>query len=152
MRRVLLSKPVCATVLLFALYLIFGFFALPAIVKWQIEKQVPEKLGHPISVGEVRCNPLLLTFEVGDLVLSNTEGSPILSFKRLQIDFAMRSVVDQAWTFSLASLEAPVARLNFDKEGRHSFSALLERRRTGIAGFAFTAICGIQAFAERWSP
>ena len=117
----------CATVLLFALYLIFGFFALPAIVKWQIEKQVPEKLGHPISVGEVRCNPLLLTFEVGDLVLSNTEGSPILSFKRLQIDFAMRSVVDQAWTFSLASLEAPVARLNFDKEGRHSFSALLER-------------------------
>ncbi|MBK9028368.1 MAG: hypothetical protein IPN98_11210 [Propionivibrio sp.] len=28
---------------------------------------------------------------------------------------------------SLASLEAPVARLNFDKEGRHSFSALLER-------------------------
>ena len=76
----------CATVLLFALYLIFGFFALPAIVKWQIEKQVPEKLGHPISVGEVRCNPLLLTFEVGDLVLSNTEGSPILSFKRLQID------------------------------------------------------------------
>ena len=63
MRRVLLSKPVCATVLLFALYLIFGFFALPAIVKWQIEKQVPEKLGHPISVGEVRCNPLLLTFE-----------------------------------------------------------------------------------------
>lgn len=116
-----------ATVLLFALYLVFGFFALPVIVKWQIEKQVPVKLGHPISVGEVHSNPLLLTFEVGDLVLSNTEGSPILSFKRLQIDFAIRSVLNRAWIFSQASLEAPVVRLNFDKAGRHNFRALLER-------------------------
>ena len=42
---------------LFAIYLLAGFFALPAIVKWQLEKQVSEKLGHRINIAEVRFNP-----------------------------------------------------------------------------------------------
>ena len=129
LRKFLLGVPFLTAVGLLALYLIFGFLALPAIVKWQIEKQVPEKLGHPISLGEVRFNPLVFKFEVGDLVLSDAEGRPMLGFKRLLVDFELRSVIDRAWTFAQATLEAPVLRVELNQDGRHNFTSMLERLR-----------------------
>ncbi|WP_291989071.1 DUF748 domain-containing protein [Candidatus Accumulibacter sp. ACC007] len=120
-------KPVIVAVLLFALYVLGGFFALPAIIKWQVEKQVPAQLGHPISVGDVRFNPLLFRFEVDDLALSDPDGQPLLGFKHLLVDFELRSVTDRAWTFAEARLEAPVVHLALDRNGRHNFAALLER-------------------------
>ncbi|MBN8515497.1 DUF748 domain-containing protein [Accumulibacter sp.] len=120
-------KPVIVAVLLFALYVLGGFFALPAIIKWQVEKQVPAQLGHPISVGDVRFNPLLFRFEVDDLALSDPDGQPLLGFKHLLVDFELRSVIDRAWTFAEARLEAPVVHLALDRNGRHNFAALIER-------------------------
>ena len=127
LRRILFSKPTIAAVVLFAMYLLGGYFALPAVVKWQLEKQVPAQLGHHISVGEVRFDPLTFRFEVGDLALADPDGRAMLGFKRLLVDFELRSVIDRAWTFAEATLEAPVLRLDLEKDGRHNFSALLDR-------------------------
>ncbi len=130
LRRIFLSWPIITAAGLFALYLTVGFFALPAIVKWQVEKQVPAKLGHQISVGAVRFNPLNFRFELDDLALADSGGSPMASFRRLLIDFELRSVIDRAWTFGVASVEAPVVLFSIDKKGRHNFAALLERLRS----------------------
>ncbi len=116
-----------SAVFLLALYLLGGFFALPAIVKWQVEKQVHAQLGHSISVGDMRFNPLLLRFEVDDLAFADPDGQPLLGFKRLLVDFELRSLIDRAWTFSEARLEAPVLHFALDKDGRHNFAPLLER-------------------------
>ncbi|WP_300317147.1 DUF748 domain-containing protein [Accumulibacter sp.] len=127
LRAFLASKLLIFAVALVALYLLGGFLALPAIVKWQVEKQVPAQLGHPISVGAVRFNPLLFRFEVDDLTLSDPQGEPMFGFRHLLVDFELRSVVDRAWTFAEARVEAPVLHLRLDKGGRHNFAALLER-------------------------
>ncbi len=129
LRRVLFSAPVIATAGLFALYLAGGFFVLPAILKWQVEKQVPERLGHRVSVGAVRFNPLVFRIEVDDLALSDPDGGPMLGFRRLLADFELRSVVDRAWVFSRVVLEAPVLRVDLAKDGEHNFSTFLERLR-----------------------
>ena len=109
------------------MYLLGGFLALPAIVKWQLEKQVPAQLGHTVSVGKVRFNPLLFRFEVDDLAFADPDGRPLLAFKRLLIDFELRSVIDRAWTFAEVRLEAPMLNFALDKDGRHKFASLLER-------------------------
>ncbi|HCZ14054.1 MAG TPA: hypothetical protein DHV85_05530, partial [Candidatus Accumulibacter sp.] len=127
LRQILSSVPVVTAVVLVALYLLGGFLALPAVVKWQVEKQVRAQLGYPISVGEVRFNPLTFRFEVDDLALTDPEGAPMLGFKRLLIDFELRSIVDGAWTFAEASVEAPLLNVTLDREGRHNFAALLDR-------------------------
>lgn len=114
---------------LFAIYLVCGFFVLPAVVKWQVEKQVTEKLGQRINIGEVHFNPFVLRFEAGDFVLSDPESGPLVSFKRLLVDFELRSAIDRAWTFAHLTLEAPVLRFDLDKEGRHNFTTLLKRLR-----------------------
>lgn len=129
LRKTLFSVPAYIVAGLVALYVVAGFFAVPALVKWQIEKQAPEKLGHRISVGEVRFNPLVFKLEIGDAVLSDADGRPMLAFKRLLADFELRSVIDRAWTFSRATLEAPDIHFTLGKEGRHTFSALLDRLR-----------------------
>ena len=120
-------KSVMITGLLLALYVLGGFFALPAIVKWQVEKQVSAQLGHSLSVGDVRFNPLLFRFEVEDLAFSDPDGQPLLGFKYLLVDFELRSLIDRAWTFAEVRLEAPVLHFAFDKDGRHNFAPLLER-------------------------
>lgn len=127
LRTILTSVPAITGVVLFVLYLLGGFFALPALVKWQVEKQVPGQLGHQIRVGDVRFNPLLFRFEVDDLALADPEGAPLLGFKRLLVDFELRSVIDRAWTFAEARIDAPILHLSVDKDGRHNFASLLER-------------------------
>ncbi len=128
LRKILFSVPVLAFVALFALYLLVGYFALPAAIKWQAEKQVHEKLAHRLRIAEVRFDPLTFEFEIRDLALSDAESRPMLSFQRLFVDFELRrSVIDRAWSFAAVVLDAPSLNFEFDKDGRHNFSALLER-------------------------
>lgn len=127
LRKIIFSVPVIAVTGLFALYLVGGFLALPAIVRWQIEQQVPEKLGHQIRISALRFDPLSFQLEADDLILSDPDGSPMVSLKKLLVLFELRSAIDQAWTFTQARIEAPILHLNFDKSGRHNFNTLLDR-------------------------
>ncbi len=129
LRKIFFSVPAIAALGLVALYLVCGFLAVPAIVKWQIEKQVPEMLGHRVSVGALRFNPLSLRLDADDLVLADGTGGPMLSVKRLLVDFEWRSAADRAWTFAEARIEQPTLHLGLDKNGRHNFTALLDRLR-----------------------
>jgi hypothetical protein len=125
--RILFSVPVITAVALFALYLVVGFLALPALLKWQLEKQVRESLGHQLSVAQLRFNPLSFKFDADELALADGEGRPMLGFKHLHVDFELRSVIDRAWTFADATLDAPTLQFTLDKDGRHNFSALIDR-------------------------
>ena len=128
LRRYLLSRPVLTVAGLCALYLGVGFWGLPALAKWQGEKLVREKLGQNLSVAEIRFNPLVFQLEVRDLTLANEQGQALLAFKRLWVDFELwRSLVDQTWTFSEATLDAPQLQFTLLKNGPHNFSALLAK-------------------------
>lgn len=133
LRRIALSVPALSAAGLFALYLLIGFFAAPAIVKWQVEKQVPAKLGHKVSLGEVRFNPFTFRFDAADFVLSDPEGRPLLGAKRVHADFELRSAIDGTWTFEVATLDSPVVNFALDKDGRHNFTRLIERLRDPAA-------------------
>ncbi len=128
LRRILLSLPVLTVAGLCAFYLVVGFWGLPALAKWQGEKLVREKLGHNLSVAEIRFNPLVFQLEVRDLALADEQGKALLGLKRLRVDFELwRSVVDQTWTFSEATVDAPQLQFTLLKNGQHNFSALLAK-------------------------
>jgi hypothetical protein len=69
LRHMLLSLPVLTAAGLFALYLGVGFWGLPALVKWQGEKLVREKLGQNLTLTDIRFNPLVFKLEVRNLAL-----------------------------------------------------------------------------------
>ena len=128
LRRSLLSLPFLMAAGLFAIYLGVGFFGVPALLKWQGEKQVREELGQNLAMADVRFNPLLFKLEVRDLALADEQGQPMLGFQRLLLDFELwRSVLDQTWTFAKVSLDTPKVRLEIQQNGRHNFSVMLDK-------------------------
>ncbi len=131
LRAILVSVPFITLMVLFVLYAGFGFLAVPALVKWQIEKQVPEQLGQRVSLGEVRFNPFLLRLDAGDLVVSDPKGNALFGFKHLRVNFLLASAIERAWTFGELALDAPMVHFERDKEGRHNFAPMLERLGRG---------------------
>lgn len=127
LQKILLSVPTLSVAGFVVFYLLFGFLALPAIVKWQAEKQVQAHLGHSLQLGAVRFNPVLLRAEIDDLKLADTKGQDMLGFKHLVVDFEVRSVIDRAWTFANLSLDTPFFRIEVDKSGNHNFTDLINK-------------------------
>lgn len=140
LRAILVSVPFITLAVLFVLYTAFGFLAVPALLKWQIEKQVPEQLGQRVSVGEVRFNPFLLRLDAGDLAVSDSKGNALFGFKHLRVNFLLASVIERAWTFGELALDAPLVHFERDKDGRHNFATMLERLGGGEPGGAMPRV------------
>ncbi len=124
LRKLLTSVPSITVVGLMSAYLLVGFFLLPAVLKWQLEKQLSER-GHVMHVGAVRFDPLRLTLEVNDLALADAQGAVMAGFDHLAVDLEWRSMTDRAWTIADARLLAPHVRIDRARDGSHNFSALL---------------------------
>lgn len=110
-----------------ALYLGLGFVAAPALFSWQLEKQVREQYGHSLSLGAVRFNPLNFQLSIDQARLTTPDARLIASFESLLVDFELRSVLDQTWTFLQVALESPVIEMDVDGEGRSPLVDLLAR-------------------------
>jgi len=114
-----------------ACYLLLGFFALPALLKWQLREQASERLGHRLEVAEIRFNPLLFRLEARDATLSDPQGRELAGLRRLFVDFELRSVVDLAWNFAQVSIESLRVDVELARDGGSNFDALLSRLAGG---------------------
>jgi len=121
-----LAIALAAFVALFTLYALFGFFAMPRIVKQQIGSFAADTLLRKTSIGDVRVNPLLLSLEIRDFALTEHDGAPIAGFKRLFADFELSSVFRLAWTFSAIELDGLDVRADIAPDGRFNILALLD--------------------------
>jgi len=106
-----------SALLLFGLYVALGFYAAPGIVRSQAVDFVREKYGRELSLGAIRINPLKLQAEIKDLSLPDTDGKPMLAFRRLFIDFELSSLWQRAFVFKDVQLDAPLARTVIRPDG-----------------------------------
>ena len=96
-----------------AVYAALGFLAVPRILTGVARDTVKADFGRELAIGDLRFNPFTLTLEVDKLSLPDTDGSPLLAFDRLLVDFAeqrgaqaivrgLRAVSDFEFEFQLA--------------------------------------------------
>ncbi len=111
-RKVFLGKPFLICVAAIIIYTLAGFFLAPYLVKRQLTAYVSETLGRQMIVEQLCPNPYALTLDVSGLALKEPDGSPILSFDRLFVNFELKSLFRWAWTFAEISLDRPI--LNID--------------------------------------
>ena len=116
-KRIIRSKPfiICAAVLVF--YTLAGFFLAPWLVRHYVPKIVQEQIKKQALIGEVRINPYLFKVEATDFRMEEVNGQPIASFKRLFVDFELKSLFKWAWTFRQVSLEGPHVNAVIAKDG-----------------------------------
>jgi len=103
--------------LLFGLYVALGFYAAPRIVRSQAIDFVREKYGRELTLGEIRIDPFKLQAEIKDLSLPDTDGKPMLAFRRFFVDFELSSLWQRAYVFKDVQLDAPLARTVIRSDG-----------------------------------
>ena len=107
LKRILRSKRFLIPVGLLLAYTLAGFFLVPYLVRHYVPRVLDEALHRPAVIGEVRFNPFVYTFEANDFSLTEPDGTPIAGFKRLFLDFELKSLFNWAWTFRTVTVEAP---------------------------------------------
>jgi hypothetical protein len=124
-RSVLITLAVL--VVLFVAFTLVGFFLVPRLVAIYVPRYVEHQLKRRAEIGEVRVNPLLLTVDIKNFRLTESDGRPLLGFARLFVDLELaKSILHAAWTFAEIRLEAPRIDAVISPEGRMNIAALLD--------------------------
>ena len=102
-----------------------GFLAVPPLLKSQLQKYAHEELQRDLAIGEIKLNPFDLALEIKDLSLKDKDGSLLLGFKRLFVDYEIfPALFKRAFGFREISLTRPEVNLVIDKSGSANLARL----------------------------
>jgi hypothetical protein len=104
-------------VVLFTIYVLFGFFAAPSIIRSQIEQRGSAFLKREVKVGEVTFNPLTLSLRVDRLLVNDPNGKPVLGWASLFVNFQLWALVSDEIHFQEIALDGFAGNLHVSKEG-----------------------------------
>jgi len=96
----------------------------PAIIKWQLVKQLPGLTHRQAIVQKVKLNPYALSLTIRGLSLTETNGEAFAGFDEFYINFQLSSVFRWAWTFSEIKLAHPTGNIVRDANGQFNFANL----------------------------
>lgn len=123
-KLLILGVAVLAAVVLFAAV---GFFAVPPLLRSQLEKLARAELQRELTIGGIELNPFDLKLEMRDVALKDRDGSRLLGFERLLVDYEIFPALTQrAFGFRQISLTRPLANAVIDKAGSLNFARLIE--------------------------
>jgi len=124
LKKILRSKAFIICVAVLAAYTLAGFFLAPRLVRHYVPRIVQEQLKKQAIIGEVRINPYTFKVEANDLRMEEPDGQPIAGFKRLFVDFELKSLFKWAWTFRQLSLEVPHVNAVIAEDGILNLASL----------------------------
>ncbi len=116
---------VAIVALLLGLYAMAGFLLAPRLVRNALMTDIPKTLaGVTPSVGEIRINPFLLQVQLKDFYLTGPQGTKLVGFSRLFVDFEVSSLWHRAYTFASIDMDSPFANAVIFKDGRLNLAQL----------------------------
>lgn len=102
-----------------------GFLLAPRLARSALMTDIPKTLvGVTPSVGEIHINPFLLQVQVKDFYLTGPQGTKLIGFSRLFVDFEVSSLWHRAYTFGNIDIDAPFANAVIFKDGRLNLAQL----------------------------
>ncbi len=89
-------------------YALFGFFAVPALINWQLPPQASKQLGRSVSLDDAHFNPFSLTLRLDGLRIKEADGERIAaSVGAIETDLQWRSIYYWGLVFSRLTIDAP---------------------------------------------
>ena len=131
MARIFKSKLAWAAafvVALVGLYAFVGFKVAPSLVRDQAKKYVQQNYGRELRIGEVWIDPFKLQAEIRDLAFPDADGSPMLGFRRLFVDFELASLWHRTLIFRDVIVEVPEVRAVIRRGGAMNFADLAPKK------------------------
>lgn len=99
------------------LYALSGFLLVPAILKWQLLKNIRERLGRPASLSSSRFNPFTLEFRLAGFDLRDRDSTPLASFDTLVVNLGAASLLRRAVDIEEFRLIRPAGVVRVNAQG-----------------------------------
>ena len=116
----------------FFIYTIIGFLVLPAVINKAVIDNVNQQLGWQTKIESIEFNPYNFSLALNNLTIKDQQEKTQFAFKRLYINFELRSIIKRAFTFSKIEMIQPIINITLDKNGKTNFQLALEKQ-TAIA-------------------
>lgn len=110
----------------FVVYSLAGFFLLPPLIRWQMEKRLPGLTHRQATVRQVKLNPWTLTLAVRGLSLTEPDGRRFAAWEEFRVNFQASSLFRWAWTFKEIRLAEPFGEVILLADGRLNLANLFE--------------------------
>jgi hypothetical protein len=128
LRRILRSKITLIVAAALLLYTLAGFLLAPYLVGRYVPRLAAEKLDRTASIGKVRINPFLLTFEANDVSLAERDGTPIAGFAQFFADLRGQQPLSLGLDLARAAPGKPEANAVIAPDGTLNFARLLPQK------------------------
>ncbi len=108
-------------------YILFGFLALPPILKSVLSKNLSEVLHRKVEIREIRVNPLELSISVRGLTISERDAPGTwVSVEEIFANLQLASVIRWGAVLSEVRLSRPYANIVRHPDGSYNFTDLIE--------------------------
>ncbi|MBX3235003.1 MAG: DUF748 domain-containing protein [Nitrospiraceae bacterium] len=110
---------------LLALYALLGFVGVPFAVTRYVIPSVAETLRHPVLLGGIAFNPFTCTIQLTDFEIQQQDGTPMVGFHELFVNFEATSLVRSAYQFDEIRLTLPYGLLRIQPDGKLNLLGLV---------------------------
>ncbi|HQL48824.1 MAG TPA: DUF748 domain-containing protein [Holophaga sp.] len=108
-------------------YALLGFLVLPPILASQAPKRLSALLGRSVTIQRVRTNPFTLSATVDGLRIQDRDGGTLLAWRRLHVNWQLRSLFGRTQHFKVLELEEPQGRLVVEQDGSLNIRDIVAR-------------------------
>ncbi|HEX4636011.1 MAG TPA: DUF748 domain-containing protein, partial [Rhizomicrobium sp.] len=102
--------------LLFAAYLLAGFYLAPRLIRSQANDWVKTNLNKSLAIGEIKVNPLSFKVDVSDIAIP-AATNPMVAVGHLRIGFSPLSLFQDAWRLTELGIERPFVQATIRPDG-----------------------------------
>jgi uncharacterized protein involved in outer membrane biogenesis len=124
-----MKKIIIGGVIFFVVFTLFGFFALPPIIKSLLTQKLSEALHREVTIEQIKINPYALSVTLrGFLVKERGSAEKFVSFDELYVNLQSISAIKLAPVIKEISLKQPYINLKRIDETAYNFSDLIENK------------------------
>lgn len=106
---------------------LFGYFALPGIIKSQAEKIISEKLNRPTTIGQVEVSPYAMRLTLRDVKMMEPEGDvKFAGFDALTVNLSIQSLFRFAPVVEQLQVSAPYVHLVRKDDTHYNIDDIIE--------------------------
>lgn len=112
---------------LVVVYTLFGFFAVPLIIRKVIVPQVQKRLNATITLERAYTNPFSFWLTLEKLEVKNLGGEKVLAFDRFDANFqALDTLFSRGWHFDVINVVHPFVHGRIEADGSNTFAKLIK--------------------------
>ncbi len=110
-------------------YGFLGFIVLPFVLKPQVIEIVQKETNSKITIESISFNPFIFKLELSGVELKSLEDEPLVSFKRLEVNVEVHSLIKSAIHIKNIILQEPKIAVVYNKDKTLNLLGILKEKK-----------------------